>query len=96
MRTSRVRKARFTRSVIMKAGCNAVSQSASSRERQACRQIVMRMLEDVTTDMALCIPVGLIGDWIIQEFSSKQFAYFRSSLLSLLSAHSYEFNILQV
>lgn len=65
-------------------------------EKMSSQQVVMRILEDITTDMAVSIPLALIGNWILQEFSSAQFAYFRSSLLGLLAAHSYEHNILQV
>ena len=64
--------------------------------KMSSQQVVMRILEDITTDMAVSIPLALIGNWILQEFSSAQFAYFRSSLLGLLAAHSYEHNILQV
>ena len=56
----------------------------------------MRVLQDITSEMAIHIPPSLIGQWILQEFSSRQLAFFRTSLLSLLAAHNYEYNIMQV
>ena len=56
----------------------------------------MYFTEDVIADMAGFIPLSVIGERILSEFSSEQFGHFKSSLVSLLGAYSYELSILQV
>ena len=71
------------------------SQQKLDRE-EACQKLLMFFTEDVIADMAGFIPLSVIGERILSEFSKEQFGHFKSSLVGLLGAYSYELSILQV
>ena len=83
----------------MESGTQGANKSKGQQKRekqQACQRLLMFFTENVIADMAGFIPLSVIGERILSEFSKEQFGHFKSSLVGLLGAYSYELSILQV
>ena len=73
-----------------------ITSNRRLERQEACQRLLMFFTEDVIADMAGFIPLSVIGERILSEFSNEQFGHFKSSLVGLLGAYNYELSILQV
>lgn len=73
-----------------------ISSQQLAQRSQACQKLLMCFMEDVIADMAGFIPLSAIGKRILSEFACEPFGHFKSSIVGLLGAFSYELSILQV
>lgn len=73
---------------------HSIHQDSLDR-REACQRLLLSYTERIIGDMAGFIPLSIIGERILSEFSNEQFGHFKSSLVGLLSAYNYELSILQ-